>query len=516
MKSRKFLIWFLPIIILAFIVSIQFLIPALYLGGIALAYAFMFPLLVAFIVLIVYIVALHPIGQILVSSILILISLSILLMFVYSGFTAFFSLVIIFTYAAAFSVYAIYDALSNAKKMREESKIYMKNRYEKILVTFLILIPVILSFGLSSLYYLPPAREITINDAQAETYELVLYYPTKPDIDEEFCEVMQATNVNCVSFQMSEYEFEAGSIYERQAAYAVRNLTNYNIKVEIWPLFNVGEGHYPSISEIDRFDDLYSAFHDWLVRNSLNVDYLMWDIETEGEYANVSIYENWTEPFKTLAGVGAQGKRFNRIESIWSEANQAIINLAEQANDDGIEVRTTTHTIIWDVLDGDSDIQQQNGIPAWASKDAYEYISMMAYRGCEWGGFPTDPSYIYKTVKTSADTQDPPIAICLGCINYNPYPNIQSVVSDVHLALGAGADSVRLFQGASWVYGVAENEEKDVWGNIAHGLNNTETQGLLQLLQACRQGGTFTYEPTIWMEHSAIGSVILDILYNFF
>jgi hypothetical protein len=153
-----------------------------------------------------------------------------------------------------------------------------------------------------------------------------------------------------------------------------------------------------------------------------------------------------------------------------------------------------------------------SGIPAWDSKEAYEYISMMSYRGCEWGGDPGSSTWIYEHVKASAKTQTGKIAICLGCINYNPYPTIASVVNDVHLALSAGAHSVRLFQGASWIYGVSPDPIKNVWGNIAHGLNNTETEGLLQLLKACRQGGNVAYTPGIEIDVNIFFNILIDII----
>jgi len=95
-----------------------------------------------------------------------------------------------------------------------------------------------------------------------------------------------------------------------------------------------------------------------------------------------------------------------------------------------------------------------------------------------------------------------PIAVCLGCINYIQYQNISAVKNDVMLALAAGADAVRLFQGGSWVNG---------WIGPAHGYS-----GLNDLLQACRTGGEASYTHTGTYDISFMGSAIGDIIIDFF
>jgi hypothetical protein len=104
-------------------------------------------------------------------------------------------------------------------------------------------------------------------------------------------------------------------------------------------------------------------------------------------------------------------------------------------------------------------------------------------------------------------------AVCLGCINYEPYPDVQSVVDDVHLAIAAGADSVRLFQGCSWVFGTGEAPgvpDGVGWTNPPQGLS-----GLDALLAACRQGGSVTYRPEQSDRNEMIVSILLDVFQDF-
>lgn len=355
-----------------------------------------------------------------------------------------------------------------------------------------------------------PTRSFTITPARAASYDLVVYFPRVTAVNETVCEIFASANAT-LSFPLSEDKFQAGDPAGEAAAQAVQQLNAHGIPVEIWPLFERDEGHYPSIAEIDRWDDLYAHFHDWTVRHGLTVEYLLWDIETEGEGIDKTEFEAWPFPLDEIGKHAADARRIAEMEPTWTEALQTVRALGQQARADGHAMRTTTHTIIWDLFDGDADLQKQAGLPVWAAGDAFEYVSMMAYRGCEWGGTPANSAMIYDVVRASALTQPGTIAVCLGCINYTPYPTIAPVVADVHLALAAGADSIRLFQANSWIDGVGtwEGSGGMVYGGGAHGI-----EGFRALLAACREGGTTTYQPTSRDQLTAFGSVLLDVLWD--
>jgi hypothetical protein len=354
--------------------------------------------------------------------------------------------------------------------------------------------------------------EISANDAQ--NYDLVVYFPDYNAINVQICEIFQEVNAT-LSFPMSEKEFQENDTRNQKAADAVKLLNQYGVRTEIWPLFEWEDGSYPSISEMNRWGILYEKFHNWTMRHNITVEYLLWDIESGGESANYSDVENWIEPFKTFGKMGASGKWLRDVDLNWQDALTIIRNLSQQSKADGHIMRTTTHTIIHDLFDGDSDIQKNDGLPVWDAGDAFEYISMMAYLGCEWGG-TTTPDLVYENVRLSAISQPGQIAICIGCINYTPYPTIEPIVRDVRLSLAAGCHSVRLFQANSWISGVGvwnSSSGNMVYGGPAHGVDG-ET-GLRQLLQACRESGTVTYTPTRSYRAGMFASIFQDIVWDF-
>ncbi|MHA1340146.1 MAG: hypothetical protein ACTSRZ_10340 [Promethearchaeota archaeon] len=550
MNLKSFLIFITPITSILIYIILRLIIISFSFGRIFVLLSFgALPILFG-ILLIFYILARHPLGMIFDSLIMLLLSLSLIYIVYLTRFSAMIIPFVISIVQIVFSILNISYAIKNfreityklregKKRRRMDRKLKRQNKNnidssgleeinarqkenERIefeyniklqLYALFAIFLCISGFGFGIFYfpYQNYEKEFVISDYEAQSYELVLYYSNKADINETFAKIMSEANVSCVSFPMKQAEFAEGSVEEITAAYAVRNLTNYGIKVEVWPLFNPDEGFYPSISEIDRFPELYESFKNWTIRNSLNVDYILWDIETFGETPDTAQYNDLSEPFKTLALGAVYASKISETKKIWKDANEAIISLANQARLDGFEIRTTTHTIIWDVFDRDDDLQMSLGIPAWSSKDAYEYISMMSYRGCEWGG-NSSSTWVYEHVHASDMTQQGKIAICLGCINYNPYPDIESVVHDVRLALAAGADAVRLFQGVSWVYGVGADPSKEITGNIAHGFNSTETEGLLQMLEECRKGGIVKYRPEFDIDLTIIGYILADIV----
>ena len=88
-----------------------------------------------------------------------------------------------------------------------------------------------------------------------------------------------------------------------------------------------------------------------------------------------------------------------------------------------------------------------------------------------------------------------------SAVGFKP-PNVSFVKNDVMLALAAGAEAVRLFQGGSWVNG---------WIGPPH-----DYSGLNDLLQACRTGGEGSYTHTGLFDMAYVGSSIGDIIIDFF
>ncbi|MBN2154632.1 MAG: hypothetical protein JW776_01130 [Candidatus Lokiarchaeota archaeon] len=178
--------------------------------------------------------------------------------------------------------------------------------------------------------------------------------------------------------------------------------------------------------------------------------------------------------------------------------------MAIQALSDGHVMRGTVNPRSWDYADGDLDLSIAYHMPSYELLPEFQYVSSMVYTGCEWGlaAKGAGPEYVYQSLTQIKRVNSGPLAICLGCLNYIQYQNISAVKNDVMLAIAAGADAIRLFQGGSWVNG---------WIGPAHGY-----QGLLDLLLACRTGGTGSYTHTGVLDLMYVGGTIADILVDFF
>lgn len=361
------------------------------------------------------------------------------------------------------------------------------------------------------LYAFPRDQEFLISDIQAQSYDLVLYYPDAHRINITVCAIAQKYNVT-LSFPITESQFSPNHKDYNAYVNAVRLCNQYGVSVEMWPLFDWNNGSYPSFSEVDRVPGLYNTFHTWTVIHGLTVQYLLWDIEAGGEYDPCSKEYSWTENFGPFGYVGhaqycqrTSAEAWDHAVNVWGEVNR-------QATLDGHLVRATTHwQIVYDIFDDDDNLQRNWRLPVWAA-GSYQYVSTMSYRGCDGPG--DGPSaMIYEGIRAAANKNPGNVAVCLGCINYEPYPDIPSVIADVHLSLAAGATSIRLFQGLSWVDGTGEKAgEPDnlKWTNPPHNID-----GLDALLEACRKGGVVTYHPDSRLKYEIFLNLLMDVFSDF-
>jgi hypothetical protein len=352
--------------------------------------------------------------------------------------------------------------------------------------------------------------QFTITDAQAMDYDLVLYYPDPQWINASVCQIAADHNVT-LSFNVVQPDFAAAEPRSTIIANAVRVCNAYNVSVEVWPLFAWDNGSYPSLSDADRIPGLYADFRAWAVRENINISYIMWDMEAGGE-VDTCTNPAWVDNLGIFGYTGRSVYCLATARDSWNAAVAIIKSVHQQAKTDGYIVRATTHAgMVYDMFDGDDSIQRNWRLPVWTTGE-YEYVSQMLYRGCDGPGNRSS-AFIYEGVRASALAVPGKTAVCLGCINYEPYPDIPSVVADVHLALAAGADSVRLFQGCSWVFGTGEAPgvpDGVAWTNPPHYLS-----GLDALLAACRQGGNVTYYPEQNDRNEMIVSILLDVFQDF-
>src|SRR5271157_104975 len=358
-------------------------------------------------------------------------------------------------------------------------------------------------------YAMPSPEHFTITNQQAKTYDLVLYYPEPQYINDTLCQIARAYNVT-LSFNAVESSFYPNSSNYITITNAVKACNVNGVSVEVWPLFDNGYINYGGASHLHR---LYEAFHNWTIQEHISVKYLLWDIEGSPGNGTCQQSPAWENNLGIFGYTGHS--QFCRVtmQSNWSQAVADFHDVNQQANADGFTVRATTGSdMIWDTFVGVDTLQNNWGLPAWDA-GGYQYVSMMLYRGCDGPGNNSN-TFIYDCVRASAMAAFPGrAAACLGCINYEPYPDISSVVNDVHLTLAAGAWSVRLFQGCSWVFGTGGapgHVNDNGYMNPPHHLS-----GLIQLFQACRQGGNVTYYPSQSMKLTAFTSILEDIFSEF-
>lgn len=470
------------------------------------------------IVLLVIALVRYRFMQLVMITITVILSVGVVLFWIGSLSRAFYLMLGITAYTDLWNGVVITDIVRSARRHEDFWRTRIAFPRGKTIATMIALGSIVACPLLVAVpwYAMPGPTHFTITDQQAKAYDLVLYYPEPERINADVCHIARAANAT-LSFNVHESSFYINSLDHASITNAVRVCNNYGVPVEIWPLFDIGYG-YISYSYAGQLYRLYEAFHNWTIRENISVKYLLWDIEGAPVNGSCQQPPAWESNLGIFGYTGHS--QFCRMteQSNWSQAVADFHNVNQQANADGFTVRATTvPDIVWDTFTGDDTLQENWGLPAWDA-DGYQYVSMMLYRGCDGPGNNSN-SFIFDCVRASAVAAFPGrAAACLGCINYGPYPDIPSVVNDVHLALAAGAWSVRLFQGCSWVFGTGGTpgyQNLDGYKNPPHYLNNTSTSGLYQLLQACRQGGNVTYYPDQSMRLTEFTSILEDVFSEF-
>jgi hypothetical protein len=479
----------------------------------------------------------HIVGQFITVILCFIGSIVIFMFVILTQFQSFLLPFIALVYMDGFAVYILISAVRQIrqKSVTKWSDILQKAR-KRILASIIAILLLMCASSLLILQLGSPlsnqSKTIMISDNQAERYNLVVYFPDINAVNAQIAEIMHEANAT-ISFNMNENFFLEGNPDGTTYGQKIALLNSHNVKVEIWPIFNQSgdRGHYPTYSNAKYWMQVYQLFHEWVTQNDLTVDYLMWDIEVNQDAPHMNIQnvlENASEPWQTLGSVAGLYNSVRDVNFEWDTILSHIQEVGRQARADGYRMLCTTFCVVRDVFDGDDDLQRKYGLPAWAAgTDAFELISMMAYRGCEWGGNPSSRSMIYENVRAEAIAWKGDLAICLGCINYTPYPNITSVVEDVRLALGAGLNegprrnpediSIRLFQANSWIDGVGTWQTSGgnwVYGGPAHGVDNESTEGLRQLLLECRKGGQSTFLPTPTERWDAFVEILADVAWD--
>ncbi|MHA1996838.1 MAG: hypothetical protein ACTSU9_01900 [Promethearchaeota archaeon] len=338
--------------------------------------------------------------------------------------------------------------------------------------------------------------QFSISGDDMQEKELVLYWVRQNLTDPAgFVDVLHDTNT-VLALQGNPDLFQEIGSYTTlgaDAANLVDLCNDAGVKVEVWPVPSSNLSCALSLRYVDCMPTVYGYFKDWVAKYNISVDYYSFDIE---DYVALPPFENstvgrhvatrsplyWT--FNGIYNMAAKQEFLRTNRSNWNALVRQQQDLIDEIIDDGYIPRGTIQPQAWDALDGDLNSFKKDFMQSYEIK-GYEYLSGMYYRSCEWGN--NDSSYlVYKNVRIMhAVSPYEKTAVCIGCIGYPSYVTAQDVANDVWLSIGAGADSVRLFLGDSWVYSFSPNETA--------GLQNLRT-----MLELCRAGGTgvTSYHPS--------------------
>ncbi|MFX0100218.1 MAG: hypothetical protein ACFFCS_11605 [Candidatus Hodarchaeota archaeon] len=523
MKLKERIIWLGPIAGTLLYLAIKLLYACSFAGTTIMLISLGVLLGVIALVLFAFTVGSHPVGQIIFSVVLILLLPLALPMFIQSRATAHWILTIIVLYETVTSTFALIDAIRNFKDLDRKYVEYFKPRNKvknQIALWSIIAIAGLGGFtGLfsSALEYqdLSP-QTFVISNSQAQGIELVSYLPTPSTLTQEIVDIFQLYNV-CWSFDPSESALEINTTAADELAAAIQMCMNSGVKVELWPLFSPDDGHYPSLLNLhEHWPRLYEKFYNFCDYYNVTVDYFMWDVEyplgTNPLPMDDPLFNSSDaiEPWKFLLNEAENNRQWARNRALWSSGLQIIRELATNASTINTTFRATTHTgHVWDLLDGDNDLQQRSGLTAWdlVRDGTFQYCSQMAYRGCEGGG-NSSSAMIYKNVQALERVlardypgQDKPNAVCIGCIAFDPYPTVASIVDDVRLSIAAGAEAVRIFQLNSWRF-----------MDGGHAVNDSSGESVLDIFKGSREGGSVTYYPSKDQELNTFVAILGDVL----
>ncbi|MHA1792237.1 MAG: hypothetical protein ACTSVI_06295 [Promethearchaeota archaeon] len=395
------------------------------------------------------------------------------------------------------------------KEQDKEMGIDTRKR-KAITAFFLIGTSIFAIFAIDSTWIGPKEKfSFTVSANEMKDKEIALYWVRQSmDDPAEFVKILKDTNTTLLLQGNPDLFLGIGEYSTKgaDAANLVKLCNDAGVKVEIWPVPSQSEPCALSLRYVDCMPTVYEYFKNWTRTFNITVDYYAFDIEDFNLYPmpfdSTPIGKTLTPgsplyyTFQSIYEYSAKQEFLRTNCSNWNQMIEKQQLLVNQIIKDGITPRATIFACTWDVFDGDLTEYKKNFLQSYEIK-GYEYLSAMVYRSCEGGG--NRSSYqVYNGVKMlRAVSPYEKTAVCIGCIAYPAYKTSQDVANDVWLSVGAGADSVRIFLGDSWVYSAA---------NESVGLNNLRT-----MLELCRGGGTGSAIRDPSIDASMFSSVFTDV-----
>jgi hypothetical protein len=425
-----------------------------------------------------------------------------------------------------FSILALKKNIPGMKKRMKDmwtnKKMYNFTRFGhkiKENVVTLILIALVLISGI--LFISTPnwnlqTQKFTITDEQAQETDIVFYYAsgTNGYIGKEgLLDVCVDNNVTLsLAWHIDYYNDTVPNTLGYEMANFSRNANAKGVKLEFFPCFHFNwegilEGYFfKNVNLTLDWYEYWTYFKNWTKRESIDVDYILWDIEGGTIPSDVLDLNTHDQLNDRMVGSAQRERELPLIRAEFE-------SILDETQIMGAITRITTWDPL-DALDGDHDIQLFGGQIGYVFEDlieneTIEYVSSMSYTN-RWGDAHPDiimgRERVYENARIARSIHPNNTGICIGNINGNGLTTIEEVVGEYRLAVAGGATSVRLFNGASWVLGWDYKVKGPEWG----------VNGTRALFEQCRKGGTAQFTENKNATYYQFGYLNADIGQNFF
>ena len=227
--------------------------------------------------------------------------------------------------------------------------------------------------------------------------------------------------------------------HAQKLAYMVHNCTKSGLKVWIWFVYDIDNGYYPSYEDYEYLPEFKKLFDEWVSNFSLNIHGLLFDNEMDQFAASISM-DNIFSYLQTIL----QYRR--KVKKDWQNAVEMYKNCAEEWSDQGYKIALVgMEMTLYDIIDGDPDIQQMSGIVN-KPPDMWERVSFMLYRSCEYHTTPYAQDYLYTLSKLHKRLYGARAVVAIGCMSYDAYDTIDEILSDIAIMKFNGYSTTELFE----------------------------------------------------------------------
>ncbi len=344
--------------------------------------------------------------------------------------------------------------------------------------------------------------EFTVTPEQAQQTDLVMYYTSGFATHHYVVDIARDFNVTLTLVWDPSYYYNstAGTPGYDMVEF-IEYANNLSVPVEMFGIYN--RFHWEDLLAGPLNEEVWSHFKSWLATNNISVQYVLWDIEDSSRPSEVSSLEAFF-PFLEVRGLA---QRIRELPVVREQFEKLVADAAAM----GAKTRITTYGP-GDAFDGDADMTLLGGFASYDLADliengSIEYVSTMAYTN-HWGDIPPAQlsgfESVYRNARQLRHLMLDAVGLDIGNINGAGMNTTGPVVEQVNLAIAAGATSVRLFNGASWVNGWDYVWDGPEWGE----------SGTRALFTAIRQGGTARFTENAGLNAGDFQNVFLDCVLN--